>query len=1016
MHAGFGCRRGFLAALFAAALLTSSAYGEDGGEQFHERWRWTHFSTADGLPSNRIVQLIDVDGVPYVGTDAGFARYDGWRWEIIGEDHGLPAEAVESLAAAPNGTIWVSTSSGLFAGDGVRFEQVSLPDEFVREDVVVATAHSNDGDTFVQIAVKRTAKSVLLRRTGSAFARVEVPVDDDWGRDHATLVQVSPGRIWLIGSSDYFTWDNDSWVRRLHIGDHSSSFVQDLFENSAGSGVLGIREPMRFRGLYSWNEDYELTRLENEGRGIAKSIAIGPAGRVVVLYDTYELRYRVEGEWSSIAPLPEEFTGVTLMRFRPNGDLWVGTAHGLHLLRNSLRRWSRLYRPGFNDLRNRVNEILVDRDENLWLGNTIGVEVRNANLEDLDITLPIETVVTGLGEDEDGIIWVSSGSTMSGLFGWDHGRWLRVERDSLGRPLGVIHKIRADRSGGLWLLTLASDTINPETETGGVMQLVGGVAVPWAPGRELAERRLYDMLEDADGALWFATSRGISRYDGTVWAHWTTDHGLAYPGVFRIRPRAGGGIWMAQPNAGLGWIVFDGDATTIGYADLGNNASIGVWDVAPDGEHLWITTERGLQCLHEDGSVSRFEQVSGLRSPKAWPVLPRPERVLVGTMGGGTYLLDRSGAETPAPRVLLEALRDKDGSPLMKWRVASFWGEQAPAVVQTRYRVDGGEWSEYSIEHEVHLTELGSGDHQFEVHARGLFGSKGEIASTRVDVLVPIFRRFEFLVPIVALTTLLLVTGSVQYSRHRRDADALRHSEAEYRTLMEEASDAIIVSDRFGIVRNVNARACELLGPSETLIGRPMRWLVEDADVAGRLALTSSLDHSTPQVVSVRLKGNDGKPLPVEANVKRIDEDRVQAIVRDLSERRRLEEERLEFERQVMESQKLESLGRLAGGLAHDFNNLLMLILGHADQARQRVSADASERSDAIDSLDQVVKAAERAGELTQKLLAFAGKESIEPRAVDITTLVRELPDLLQASVSRGIHIQLELTDDLPRV
>ena len=85
----------------------------------------------------------------------------------------------------------------------------------------------------------------------------------------------------------------------------------------------------------------------------------------------------------------------------------------------------------------------------------------------------------------------------------------------------------------------------------------------------------------------------------------------------------------------------------------------------------------------------------------------------------------------------------------------------------------------------------------------------------------------------------------------------------------------------------------------------------------------------------------DGSLFPVEVSSRVIDDEGgwyAQAIVRDLTQRKRAEEERLQLERQLQQSQRLESLGVLAGGIAHDFNNILMAVLGNADLALDRAA------------------------------------------------------------------------------
>jgi signal transduction histidine kinase/CheY-like chemotaxis protein len=120
--------------------------------------------------------------------------------------------------------------------------------------------------------------------------------------------------------------------------------------------------------------------------------------------------------------------------------------------------------------------------------------------------------------------------------------------------------------------------------------------------------------------------------------------------------------------------------------------------------------------------------------------------------------------------------------------------------------------------------------------------------------------------------------------------------------------------------------------------------------------------------------------------------------------------ERCELERGLRHSQKLESIGLLAGGVAHDFNNLLMGILGNASLALDAVPEGSSARQ----ALEDVVRASERAAELTRQLLAYAGKGRFIVEPVDLSALVQELVPLLQSSIPRKARLVLNLAPDLP--
>jgi two-component system cell cycle sensor histidine kinase/response regulator CckA len=123
------------------------------------------------------------------------------------------------------------------------------------------------------------------------------------------------------------------------------------------------------------------------------------------------------------------------------------------------------------------------------------------------------------------------------------------------------------------------------------------------------------------------------------------------------------------------------------------------------------------------------------------------------------------------------------------------------------------------------------------------------------------------------------------------------------------------------------------------------------------------------------------------------------AFLRDVTERRQLEAE-------LLNAQKLESLGRLAGGVAHDFNNLLTGITGYASLLLERAGADTELARD----LTEIKRAADRAAELTQQLLAFGRRQLFSPQPVDLNALVTQVTGLLRRLL--GDQIELVLRPD----
>ena len=120
--------------------------------------------------------------------------------------------------------------------------------------------------------------------------------------------------------------------------------------------------------------------------------------------------------------------------------------------------------------------------------------------------------------------------------------------------------------------------------------------------------------------------------------------------------------------------------------------------------------------------------------------------------------------------------------------------------------------------------------------------------------------------------------------------------------------------------------------------------------------------------------------------------------------------ERERTESQLRQMQKMESIGQLTGGVAHDFNNLLTAVIGNLELLSKHLPADAKTAR----LIGGAMQAAQRGAALTQRLLAFARHQDLEPRAVDLADLVRGMSDLLRRSIGTVVEMKLELPDGLP--
>ncbi len=266
----------------------------------------------------------------------------------------------------------------------------------------------------------------------------------------------------------------------------------------------------------------------------------------------------------------------------------------------------------------------------------------------------------------------------------------------------------------------------------------------------------------------------------------------------------------------------------------------------------------------------------------------------------------------------------------------------------------------------------------------------------------------------MALRALAAVADEIALGIERkRGEDALRRTTAEFEAIFHALPEGVLFADQEGRIVMVNPAFLEIFGYEFTeLDGQPMTML--SAGEEGRQALSGG-DASEaggrprpPREMLYRRRG--GETFWGETIIAPVQDDQGKAlgflcISRDISGRKRAEEERLRLQEQVRQTQKMEAMGALAGGIAHDFNNILSAVLGYAELASYKVPAASEIASD----LENVIRAGKRAKELVRQILAFSRQAEQEPQPVEIGLIVKEALKLLRASIPANIEIRQEI-------
>lgn len=233
---------------------------------------------------------------------------------------------------------------------------------------------------------------------------------------------------------------------------------------------------------------------------------------------------------------------------------------------------------------------------------------------------------------------------------------------------------------------------------------------------------------------------------------------------------------------------------------------------------------------------------------------------------------------------------------------------------------------------------------------------------------------------------------------------------------IEHASESMFWNTPDGRIVDVNEAACRSLGYTRQEL---LQLSLSDIAPYHSKEVWSQHFEELKKCGSIKLeteqRTKDGSFFPVEvvANYVQFGAEELNcAFVRDITDRKRVEDERLRFEKQLLHTQKLESLGVMAGGIAHDFNNLLMSIMGNADLALMRLNPE----SPAVGNLKNIEKATARAAELAKQMLAYSGKGKFVVETLDLNTLLKEMLHMLEVAISKKAVMRLNQFKSLPPV
>jgi two-component system cell cycle sensor histidine kinase/response regulator CckA len=239
-------------------------------------------------------------------------------------------------------------------------------------------------------------------------------------------------------------------------------------------------------------------------------------------------------------------------------------------------------------------------------------------------------------------------------------------------------------------------------------------------------------------------------------------------------------------------------------------------------------------------------------------------------------------------------------------------------------------------------------------------------------------------------------------TERKQAEEALRESEHKFSSYIDFAPHGIFIADENGNFIEVNKAGCKITGynSDELLKMHIFDTLPEESyEIAGNHFNRLNKEGFAAEEMMFRRK--DGSLGYWSIDAVKLNDNCFVGFVVDISDRKREEQEKAKLVDQLQQSQKMESVGRLAGGVAHDFNNMLQAILGNADMAMGMIDDDHPVK----ESLEEICAAAERSADLTRQLLAFARKQTVAPKVLDINETVANMLKMLKRLIGEDINL-----------
>ena len=967
------------------------------------RFNGQDFIRARNLPENPLtgetIYSLNADphGRLWVATDREIAVLENHVWRIV-EDLKKNPLVVRSFATDVGGQLWAGTLDGrLFAITNGHWGRVTSPTNLFHSGVFCCT-DTQDGSLWL------ANRAYLGHLTTNGWQSVGEPASDyrpllaaaarDGGmwvyfqRDHSLQHFHADGAVEkfnapavneireLFEDHNGMVWIGSTLtgLARIKPGDVSQNFSVTIKNGLANNVVLAITED-RENNLWVGTGSGGLHKLvprrfSNFGleqglpNPITRTVIEEAPGQIVVGTHGGGIARIRDGQVTATHTNPSAASSFIWSALRDHsGRIWLGTFNGGLLYEDegvdhSFTNWPAT-------LGKTVTSLLEDSQNRIWVGTLFGLGMIQNNqarlfLSESNQPLAGANVRCIIEDKRAGVFWL--GTYDDGLF--------RVKKNEVthfgvkeGMPAGHVCSLALDSDGCVWT----------GISQAGMVGIRDGKIICISHSNGLPASTVGSILEDGLGNFWLGSDCGILR--------------VAASELHRV--------WT-DPAAQLMFNVFDASdglsslECAEGFQNTALHDSTG---------RLWFATQKGVVSiipntlqLNTNIPPVFIEQVSYTDRNGKKNSVTNFDTFFRLPAGASDLKIDFAALSLTAPD---------------KVTFAFFLNEPSLAFAETN-----------QLRSEI-FRKLDAGRYRFEVRAANNDGVWNRQGATLIFFVEPfVWQTVWFWTLVVGTLAAIIGFGGWLLARTqlRRQLVQLNLQRERMRlaAVMEATSDLVVFADGEKNILHINPAGRRLLGRAAGAL-KNLSELHPPAEFQRLIAeAIPAAEKSGTWEGETFVTNHAGQTMPVSQVLIVSKDDAgkinfISAIARDISERKRAEENQARLEEQLRQSQKMEAVGQLSGGVAHDFNNLLAVISGNVSL----LEMDGTLLPEQREAMDEIKFSAERAAALTRQLLAFSRRQTLSPANLNLNDVVENMGKIFRRIL--GEDIRLKLNFSLPR-